>query len=96
MMVKRSFATQRTKCCDTPMDNLPPLPTEPTPGLYRHYKGNDYRVIGLARHSETLEPMVVYEALYGTGGLWVRPSAMFTETVELDGKPIPRFVRVGD
>jgi hypothetical protein len=78
------------------MSDLPPLPTEPTPGLYRHYKGNNYRVIGLARHSETLEPMVVYEVLYGAGGLWVRPAAMFGETVKIDGVSVPRFERVGD
>lgn len=63
------------------MSDLATLPDEPKPGLYRHYKGNDYRVIGLARHSETLEPMAVYEALYAEGGLWVRPAAMFAETV---------------
>ncbi len=78
------------------MSDLPPLPSEPKPGLYRHYKGNDYRVIGIARHSETLEPMAVYEALYGEGGLWVRPAAMFTETVEIDGQTVLRFVRTGD
>lgn len=78
------------------MSDLPPLPKEPTPGLYRHYKGNDYRVIGLARHSETLEPMVVYEALYGEGGLWVRPSAMFCETVTLEKTEVPRFERIGE
>lgn len=78
------------------MSDLPPLPEEPKPGLYRHYKENDYRVIGLSRHSETLEPMAVYEALYGDGGLWVRPAAMFSETVEVSGKPVPRFARVGD
>jgi hypothetical protein len=82
--------------CDWEMKDLPPLPNEPQPGLYRHYKGNDYRVIGLARHSETLEPVVVYQALYGERGLWVRPAAMFTETVELAEKRVPRFVRVGD
>ena len=78
------------------MSELPPLPTEPKPGLYRHYKGNDYRVIGFARHSETLEPLVVYQALYGEGGTWVRPAAMFIETVEIDGKRVPRFARVGE
>ncbi|MCF7687001.1 MAG: DUF1653 domain-containing protein [Cephaloticoccus sp.] len=78
------------------MSELPPLPTEPVPGLYRHYKGNDYRVIGLARHSETLEPMVVYDALYGERGRWVRPAGMFAETVEIDGRPVPRFERTGD
>lgn len=74
----------------------PPLPTEPQPGLYRHYKGNPYRVVGLARHSETLEPLVVYQALYGEQGLWVRPAAMFVETVEHGGQRVPRFARAGD
>jgi len=76
-------------------DSLLPLPAEPRPGRYRHYKGNDYRVVGLARHSETLEPLVVYEALYGERGLWVRPAAMFIETVVHDGRRVPRFARVG-
>jgi hypothetical protein len=74
---------------------LPPLPTEPRPGLYRHYKGRDYRVLGLARHSETLEPLVVYQALYDEMGLWVRPAAMFTEEIELAGQRRARFTRVG-
>ena len=60
-------------------------------GLYRHYKGREYRVFGLARHSETEEEMVVYQALYGDFGLWVRPLAMFLETVEVDGETLPRF-----
>ena len=78
------------------MDSLPPLPAEPRPGLYRHYKGNEYRVLGLARHSETLAPLVVYQALYGERGTWVRPAAMFVETVVVGGKPVPRFTRIGD
>ena len=61
------------------------------PGRYRHFKGNEYEVIGTARHSETLEEMVVYRALYGDGGLWVRPAAMWTEQVERDGYCGPRF-----
>ena len=61
------------------------------PGRYRHFKGNEYEVIGTARHSETLEEMVVYRALYGDGGLWVRPAAMWTERVERDGYCGPRF-----
>ena len=60
-------------------------------GKYRHYKGNDYEVLGVARHSETMEEVVVYRALYGEGGLWVRPLAMFMEEVEVEGKRIPRF-----
>ena len=63
----------------------------PTAGIYRHYKGQRYRVLGTARHSETMEEVVVYQALYGDFGLWVRPAAMFCETVELDGEPIPSF-----
>lgn len=75
---------------------LPPLPDQPTPGRYRHYKGADklYEVVGVARHSETLEPVVVYRALYGTGGLWVRPASMFLETVEVGGIRRPRFERL--
>lgn len=64
---------------------------QPTAGIYRHYKGQRYRVLGTARHSETLEPLVVYQALYGEFGLWMRPAAMFCETVVLEGEPIARF-----
>lgn len=78
------------------MSDLPPLPTEPKPGLYRHYKGNEYRVLGLARHSETLEPLVVYQALYGERGTWVRPAGMWSEIVEVGGQRVVRFARIGD
>lgn len=78
------------------MRDAPPKPAEPRPGLYRHYKDNPYRVIGLALHSETREWLVVYEALHGEGGLFVRPAAMFVETVEVKGQRVPRFARVGD
>lgn len=61
------------------------------PGLYQHYRGDLYQVIGLSRHSETLEELVVYQALYGNYGLWVRPFSIFAETVEVDGQPVPRF-----
>lgn len=61
-------------------------------GRYRHYKGRDYSVVGFARHSETGESMVLYVPLYGAGGYWVRPLQMFTETIEIDGKMLPRFV----
>jgi len=64
---------------------------ELTPGIYRHFKGNLYELIGTARHSETLELMVVYRALYGECGLWVRPAAMWSEQVERDGYRGPRF-----
>ncbi|BDI22236.1 DUF1653 domain-containing protein [Herbiconiux sp. L3-i23] len=64
------------------------------PGLYQHYKGGRYEVLHNARHSETEEQLVVYRALYGAGGVWVRPTAMFAETVEIDGVPVPRFRRV--
>ena len=61
------------------------------PGKYRHFKGNLYEVIGTASHSETMEPMVVYRALYGEGGLWVRPAAMWNETVDREDYHGPRF-----
>ena len=64
------------------------------PGHYRHYKGNDYTVLGIARHSETLEELVIYRAEYGDRGLWVRPATMFAETVLVDGQNVPRFRRV--
>lgn len=66
----------------------------PAPGRYRHYKGNEYEVLGIARHSETLEPLVVYRALYGGQELWVRPATMFLETVIINGIQQPRFVYV--
>ena len=66
----------------------------PAPGLYRHYKGNDYEVLGTATHSETGERLVVYRPCYGARGLWVRPLAMFMETVAVDGERKPRFARV--
>ena len=64
-------------------------------GHYRHYKGNNYTVIGVARHSETDEELVVYRPEYGERGLWVRPKAMFLESVEVDGEPVPRFDYLG-
>ena len=66
------------------------------PGVYRHFKGNRYEVIGVAKHSETLEEMVVYRALYGEGGLWVRPASMWLETVERDGQVFQRFTPEDD
>ena len=62
-------------------------------GRYRHYKGNEYEVLEIAKHSETLEPMVVYRALYGEQGVWVRPAKMWNETIEKDGKSFKRFER---
>ncbi len=64
------------------------------PGKYRHFKGNMYEVLGTAKHSETLEPMVVYRALYGEGGIWVRPAHMWFETVEHQGKDVLRFTPI--
>ena len=64
-------------------------------GRYRHFKGNEYEVIGTAKHSETLEEYVVYKALYGEGGLWVRPKEMWNETMERDGKTYKRFEFIG-
>lgn len=71
-------------------DEPPPLVCTP-PGRYRHYKGGLYEVLGTVRHSETLEPMTLYRALYGEQGLWVRPAAMFNGTVVVDGREQPRF-----
>jgi hypothetical protein len=75
------------------MRDLPPLP-EIAAGRYRHYKGGEYEVIGVARHSETLEVVVVYRPLYNASGLWVRPYEMFVGTVEIDGKVMPRFAKL--
>lgn len=66
------------------------------PGLYRHFKGKEYRLLYVARHSETMEPMVVYQALYGERGIWVRPAAMWNETVERDGVTAKRFTYIGE
>ena len=65
------------------------------PGRYRHFKGNEYQVLGVARHSESQESLVVYRCLYGDFGLWVRPLSMFTESVEIGGELVPRFVYIG-
>ena len=73
-------------------DDLPPL-IETPPGLYRHYKALMYEVVGTVRHSESLEPMTLYRALYGDKGLWVRPAAMFNEEVVINGVRQPRFAR---
>jgi hypothetical protein len=75
--------------------DLPPLPETPR-GRYRHYKGRDYEVLGVVRHSETLEPLVLYRTLYDDAGPWVRPHALFFGEVEIDGVRQPRFRFVGD
>ena len=64
-------------------------------GIYKHYKGNYYELIGFATHSETLEKMVIYKALYGENELWVRPISMWNETVEINGQTVPRFKFIG-
>lgn len=66
------------------------------PGKYRHFKGNEYQVIGIASHSETLEPMVIYKALYGDGGLWARPASMWNELVDREDYQGPRFQYIGE
>ena len=76
-------------------ETLPPLIIT-RPGYYRHYKNLLYQVLGTVRHSESLEPMTLYKALYGEEGLWVRPAAMFNETVEINGVVQPRFAWVGE
>ncbi len=65
-------------------------------GRYRHFKGNEYEVLFVAKHSETLEDLVIYRALYGDGGVWARPVSMWNETVEKDGKAVPRFAYLGE
>lgn len=66
------------------------------PGRYRHFKGKEYEVIGVAKHSETMEELVVYRALYGERGLWVRPASMWNEQVERDGQTFQRFTPIGE
>lgn len=66
------------------------------PGRYRHFKGKEYELICTATHSETLEPMVIYRALYGEFGIWVRPLSMWNETVEVSGQELPRFRYIGE
>jgi len=78
--MRESVASERPPC--------------PEPGLYRHYKGSDYRVLGCVRHSESEEWLVLYRALYGERGLWVRPLELFTGTVEVRGRTVPRFALV--
>lgn len=80
---------------DLSADRLPPLILT-LPGRYRHYKGNLYDVVGTVRHSETLEPLTLYRALYGEHGLWVRPAAMFGEQVVIEGVATARFTKVSD
>ncbi|MFZ2737596.1 MAG: DUF1653 domain-containing protein [Burkholderiaceae bacterium] len=74
----------------------PPIMTPTRPGLYRHYKGNLYQVVGMVRHSETLEAMTLYRALYGEHGLWVRPAAMFAQEIVFEGMLQPRFAWVAE
>jgi hypothetical protein len=74
------------------MNELPAI----RPGIYRHFRGNEYELLAVGRHSETLEPMVVYRALYGDGGVWTRPASMWDEPVEHDGRSVPRFTYIGD
>jgi len=76
-------------------ETLPPLLIT-RPGIYRHYKNLLYEVKGTVRHSESLEPMTLYQALYGDMGLWVRPAAMFNESVEINGVVQPRFTWVSE
>lgn len=78
----------------TPHASTAPHDTLP-PGRYRHFKGQEYDVLGVARHSETEEPLVVYRCLYGDGGLWVRPLSMFMESVSIGGESVERFSYLG-
>ena len=73
-----------------------PAPSTPLPGRYRHYKGNEYLVLGVARHTETEEEFVIYRPLYGDGALWIRPRAMFIETITHNNTAQPRFAFLAD
>lgn len=95
-LILTSSSTYRKYAQDTNMHSDSNHPQKIKPGRYRHFKGNEYRVIGVAKHSETLEELVVYQPLYGEGGLWVRPLAMFLEQVERDGKGMSRFTFLSD
>ncbi len=75
---------------------LEPYKNPVRPGFYKHARGMDYEVVGMARHSETLEEFVVYRALYGTFDLWIRPAAMFVETITFEGKEVSRFTFVSE
>lgn len=79
----------------TPLEFSPLAKSVVVGGLYQHFKGFRYKVLNIARHSETLEELVVYQALYGEGGIWVRPLSMFLENVTRDGQTQPRFTLVG-
>lgn len=76
-------------------ENLTPFPTI-KPGRYRHYKGNEYLFVDLVRHSESLEPMVLYKPLYEGSSLWVRPAGMWSELVNVNGQRVERFAWIGD
>jgi hypothetical protein len=87
---EQQSSDQRTGI-ESPCDGVQAAPTDPKPGIYRHYKGNEYVVIGIALHSETSERMVLYHQLHAPRLLWVRPLGMFCEEVVVDGKTVPRF-----
>ena len=86
-MLNREQACRTAEAWEEALRRIPP-------GRYRHFKGREYEVLGIARHSETEAPLVVYRKLYGDGSLWVRPAEMWNETVERDGKTLPRFERI--
>jgi len=77
-----------------PLQALSPQAHALTLGLYQHYKGNQYQVLGIARHSETLEEMVVYQALYGSGDIWIRPVALFCGSIQIQGQTVARFSKI--
>ena len=90
MPASRPSGTSPATLVSDLMNDLPPLP-DAKPGRYRHYKGGEYEVMAVARHSESLEPLVVYRPLTSDSGWWVRPYAMFFENIEVDGTVQPRF-----
>lgn len=85
-----AFVCGKARTKDAMSEELSPLPSAPT-GRYRHYKGGEYEVIGVARHSETLEPLVLYRPLYNATGMWVRPYVMFFGDLEVEGRMVRRF-----
>jgi hypothetical protein len=87
-------STDSTEASTNSAEELPPF-IDTKLGFYRHYKGGEYEVVGTVRHSEDLQPMTLYRALYGEGGLWVRPAAMFNESVVINGVLQPRFLFLG-
>ena len=99
MMMHRPLLSVRMSAETVPapvQEERKPLPAVGTPGKYRHFKGGEYEFVCLAKDSETSEELVIYKALYGDGAIWARPSAIFYQYVNVDGKEVPRFEKIDD